>query len=189
MPKGFYKPKEFLRIVHASNFLVETVERAAALDLPHWWIIGGAIRDVVWQSLSDAPVPPVIKDIDLLFYDPHNLTREHDRQIQRSLAPIAGVSWSVKNQARMHLHNGDLPYICMSEAIYCFPETISTIGIKKGKNEQTIVSTCFGYDDLFSMTFRPTPHFCGKYGLAAYPARVRDKGWIEKWPEARVLTW
>jgi uncharacterized protein len=185
----FYKPKEFLRILKESEFLAEAIEHAAALDLPQWWIVGGAIRDVLWQSLSDSTTPSTPKDIDLLFYDPTDLTREHDTWIQQSLSSISGVPWSVKNQARMHIHNDDAPYTNVHEAMYCFPETVSAVGIRKGKNERIIVSTCFGFEDLFSMVFRPTPHFWYKYGSTAYLARVRDKGWLNKWPRARVRPW
>jgi uncharacterized protein len=189
MAAEIHKPKKFLSMLEGSDFLIEAIERAATLNLPQWWIVGGVIRDIVWRSMSGATTPLMIKDIDLLFHDPSNVTAERDRWIQQSLSPISGVPWSVKNQARMHTHNNDVPYMNMNEAMYCFPETISAIGIKKGGNERLIFTTCFGFDDLFSMIFRPTPHFCRKYGLAAYLVRTREKGWLNKWPGARVQPW
>jgi len=179
----------FLNLVSRSALLREAIEHAAQLDLPNWWIVGGAIRDVVWQAVSGYEPTRPIQDIDLLFHDTDDKSPERDHQVERSLNPISGVPWSVKNQARMHLHNDDAPYSNMQEAMFCFPETISSIGIKKSENERIVFATSFGFEDLFSMTFRPTPHFCRKQGFDRFVSRVCTKHWLEKWPTARMSPW
>lgn len=184
-----HQARLFLKLVSESALLREAVERADELDLPNWWIVGGVVRDIVWQAVSGCQPACPIQDIDLLFHDTNNKSRDRDRNVEQSLNPILGVPWSIKNQARMHLHNADAPYKSMQEAMFCFPETISSIGIKKGENEHIIFTTCFGFEDLFSMTFRPTPHFHRKQGLERFVSRVRTKRWLEKWPAARMSPW
>jgi hypothetical protein len=143
----------------------------------------------VWQAVSGCEPTRPIQDIDLLFHDTDDRSPERDRQVELGLSPISGVPWSVKNQARMHLHNDDTRYNDMQEAMFCFPETISSIGIKKGENERIIFVTCFGFEDLFSMIFRPTPHFYRKQGFDRFVSRVHAKHWLEKWPTARIAPW
>ena len=125
---------EFERIISTNSVITVAIERAARLDLPDWWICGGLIRDTVWQHLLAPRRQTAIKDIDLVYYDATDSSKVRDSCIEAQLRPIAGIPWSVKNQARMYVHNNDVQYPGIVEGMYCFPETISAIGVKAGEN-------------------------------------------------------
>ena len=52
----------------------------ALLNLPNWWLAGGAVRNTVWRSLFGNDCQLVINDFDIAFFDalgdrskPHSL--------------------------------------------------------------------------------------------------------------------
>ncbi|MBD2015297.1 nucleotidyltransferase family protein [Microcoleus sp. FACHB-53] len=41
----------------------------ALLNLPNWWLAGGAVRNTVWRSLFGNDCQLVINDFDIAFFD------------------------------------------------------------------------------------------------------------------------
>lgn len=41
----------------------------ALLDLPNWWLAGGAVQDMVWRSLFGNECELIINDFDIAFFD------------------------------------------------------------------------------------------------------------------------
>jgi hypothetical protein len=41
----------------------------AFLNLPNWWLAGGAVRNTVWRSLFGNECQLVINDFDIAFFD------------------------------------------------------------------------------------------------------------------------
>jgi len=91
------------------------------------------------------------------------------------------VDWSVKNQARMHLRNGDEPYASTADAMSHWCETATAVAVRLADNGGIEILAPFGLDDLFSLTVRPTPAFTGRK-LPIFQERVREKRWLERWP-------
>ncbi len=157
----------------------------AALGLPDCWIGGGFVRSPVWDHLSGrAPTFPD-GDVDVLWFDRMRMEPELDAAYEAVLARrIPSLEWSVKNQARMHLRNGDRPYASTADAMRHWVETATAVAARfvGGRIE---ISAPLGFDDLFSLTVRPTPKFEGaRIGEAA--ARLRHKRWLDRWPALRV---
>lgn len=49
---------------------IDTVLRAIAqLNLPNWWLAGGAVRNTVWSSIFGNECKLGIKDFDIAFFD------------------------------------------------------------------------------------------------------------------------
>src|ERR1700730_5813084 len=88
--------------------------------------------------------------------------------------------WSVKNQAWMHVRNGELPYESTEDAVRRWPETATAIAVRWSRSELEILAP-FGLSDLFSMIVRPTPSFVGDK-FPFFIERVRNKRWLERWP-------
>src|SRR5438093_1509680 len=81
------------------------------LDLPDCWVGAGLVRNCVWDHLHARAVSPLPDDIDVIWYDAHAPTLDRDRALEAALHARDGtLQWSVKNQARMHGRNADLPY-------------------------------------------------------------------------------
>jgi uncharacterized protein len=181
--------KRLLEFASSSRILDAALVQAESLQLRDWWIVGGAIRDIIWSLLEGRDPVGLIKDMDLIYFDQSDCSRARDEEIEALLISVNGIPWSVKNQARMHVKSNDAPYSSCQEALYCAPETISAVAITRTGNSQWIVASSFGYEDLLSKILRPTPHFMSKHFLEDYNTRVRSKGWLDRWPSARVLPW
>jgi len=153
-----------------------------ALDLPDCWVGAGFVRNRVWDHLHARPVSPLPQDIDVIWYDPEHGTPERDRALEAALcARDATLAWSVKNQARMHGRNGDLPYRSALDAMRHWPDTATSVGVRLDHDGAIEVAAPFGLDDLFDAVVRPTPRFAtDKYPV--FLERVRAKRWLATWP-------
>jgi uncharacterized protein len=161
-----------------------------ALALPDCWIGAGFIRNAVWDHLHARPPSPPTGDIDMIWFDSVRADRETDRALEQELSGAApGFIWSVKNQARMHLKNGDAPYANCTDALSCWPETATAVAVRfveclEGERAE-ILAPC-GLQDLFALILRPGPAFTGRR-RSIFEERVASKGWLETWPLLRVV--
>jgi hypothetical protein len=79
---------------------------------------GGLIRNSVWDFLHGYSSPTPIDDADIVYFDPVKATKQTDTEKEIALSErIPNVRWSVKNQARMHIPNGDSAYRSLEDAI------------------------------------------------------------------------
>jgi Nucleotidyltransferase len=63
-----------------------------------------ALRTAVWDHLHEFSEPtPLGPDIDLIFFDPDDLSEEREGQIEEALrARLPGAPWEATNQATVH---------------------------------------------------------------------------------------
>ncbi|KAH0837401.1 hypothetical protein FOPE_05151 [Fonsecaea pedrosoi] len=96
-----------LREILASNpSLMTVLTRAAALNLPNWYLAGGAVSQTIWNTVSKLPPETGILDYDLVYYENSDLSYEaEDLAIQAGKRHFADVPVEVeiRNQARVHL--------------------------------------------------------------------------------------
>ncbi|MBC7908639.1 MAG: nucleotidyltransferase family protein [Rhodospirillaceae bacterium] len=158
--------------------------RVRDLRLPDCWIGAGFVRSAVWDHLHHRASAP-IDDVDVIWFDRERATAATDREVEAQLrASDPSVTWSVKNQARMHLRNGDQPYTSAEDAVTRWPETATAIALRLTDGGMEMMAP-FGLEDLFSMTVRPTPTFASEK-LAIIKKRVWEKRWLERWPRLRL---
>jgi hypothetical protein len=87
----------------------------------------------------------------------------------------------------LHQRNADAPYHSATDAMTCWPETATAVGVRLGGEDEIEVAAPLGLDDLFSLVVRPTGRFrTEKYAL--FLDRVQSKRWQEIWPELIVVT-
>ena len=147
---------------------------------------GGVIRDRVWDRLSNYKVQTPIKDIDVIYFDATEKTKERDEKIEAKLTEyMPNMRWSVKNQARMHTCNNDSPYVSLEDAVEKWPERASAVLVRKDEQGTYSFIAPFGYDDLLRMIVRPTPHFESK--LEKYKERINSHNWESKWKSLIIL--
>ena len=153
------------------------------------WIGGGFIRSIIWDYLSSHKITSEFGDIDVFYYNIEDYTKERDSRIEAFLLSIApNINWSVKNQARMHVHNNEPQYISLLDALNKFPDTASTITIRKKDEKDYIFLAPFGYIDLFNLKIRATPHFMSsEEKMNRYYERISNKKWIQKWPKLSLI--
>lgn len=153
-----------------------------ALGLPDCWIGAGFVRNAVWDHQHCRPPSARCGDVDVIWHDPRKADPAEDRKHEATLwAAEPSVIWSVKNQARMHTRNGDIPYVSAAEAMRYWPETATAVAVRRTIREECEIAAPFGLDDLLGLILRPTPRFAGeKHPI--YRERLRTKHWVALWP-------
>ncbi|KAF1051589.1 MAG: hypothetical protein GAK43_02340 [Stenotrophomonas maltophilia] len=165
------------------------LRQVRSLQLPDAWVAAGLVRSAVWDALHGRVPSPLPADIDVIWFDPSEATAARDRALEarlRELEPQLG--WSVKNQARMHLRNGDAAYTSASQAMIHWPETATAVALRLDAEDQLEVAAPLGLDDLFAGILRPTPHCAvGQPRHAVFLQRLAQKAWCDTWPGLRRL--
>lgn len=150
------------------QLMLTIVER---LDLPDWWICAGVLRSKIWGIDQNAQ-----SDIDIVYFDPSDISEATEKRHERQLCEWVDLPWSVKNQARMHLVNELPPYASAQDAIAQFPETVTAIGVTKRDKFQLYLP--YGANDFTDRVIRPTPSFqVGTDRHSIFQRRVNEKGW------------
>lgn len=161
-------------------------QHVRALDLPDCWIAAGFVRNAVWDHLHDRALSPVSTDVDVIWFDAEHCTAEHDKTLEAALRAMdPSVVWSVKNQARMHIRNGDEPYLCATDAMRYWPETATAVAVRLGRDGTCDVAAPLGLEDLFGLIVRPTHRFVTQK-RAIFEARFESKRWMSRWPALKL---
>ena len=159
----------------------------ASLGLPDAWIAAGAVRNAMWDALHCYARSTPLTDVDVIWFDPAHATAEIDAGLEDRLRELLpDVTWSVKNQARMHTRNGDAPYTDCMTAMCVWPETATAVAARLGPDDMIELAAPFGLDDLVALRLRPTPHFAAER-RAVFLQRVVQKHWLELWPRLTVV--
>lgn len=171
---------QLLTILRAKADVMLALTAARRLGLRDWAIGAGFIRGAVWDHLcGQGPTP--VDDVDVLYHDASDLgwpPEEHAERQLRHLAP--SFPWSVRNQARMHLRNGDAPYASTLDAMRHWLETPTCVALRLEDDDTLTILAPFGLEDLFARRIRPTP--AGRRRADQYRARLAAKRWHQRWP-------
>jgi len=177
--------EHILTLIRNDPWRMEILSAVRALALPDWAIGAGFVRAAVWDAYCGFSAPTPLGDIDVIYFDRCRMNsaieRRHERQLQRK---YPAIPWSVKNQARMHHRNGDLPYQNTVDAIAHWLEMPTCIAVRLSDSGHLDLIAPHGTHDLISCRTRPTP--VARRKMAAYDHRLNTKGWRKKWPELKV---
>jgi uncharacterized protein len=174
--------EDIAAFLESQQYIMARLRDVAALGIDDCWIGAGLIRNAVWDHLHGYRVEPVAgSDVDVVYCDPRDASRDRDRAIEARLRSNGrpDVPWSVHNQARMHAPNGSAAYRDTEDAIRHWPETATTIAARL-IDDRVDVSAPHGVDDLVGLIVRPTPAFMDK--LPVYRSRLASKNWALRWP-------
>jgi hypothetical protein len=173
------------RFIEGHRPLMRVLGHVAALDLPDCWVAAGAIRAAVWDELHGFGHAGLRGDVDVIFFDPRDAAAERDAEIEVALRVGAPEHpWSVKNQARMHVRNGDPPYRHSAHAMTHWPETCTAVAARFASRKVELLAP-FGLEDLLGLVVRPTP-WSVAHKQEVYRARALSKRWADTWPLVRV---
>ncbi|MFI9835903.1 nucleotidyltransferase family protein [Nonomuraea sp. NPDC051941] len=181
-----------LRTVLGANPTLTTVLHGArALDLPGWWVAAGAVVQTIWNHVTGRDPEHGIKDYDLVYYDPSDLSWEaEDRAIRAGAELFGDVPVEIRNEARVHLWYEERfgvpcpPYESAEDAIDSFPSTTSSLGVRLTPSGRWKVYAPYGVADAFGLVLRPNPRQAPRHVYEAKVAR-----WTEEWPELTALPW
>lgn len=128
------------------------------LDLPDWWVAGGAVRTTVWCHLYRSDCNLKIKDIDVIFFD-EKTARETELAAKEKLSMIH-QNWffDVKNQSSFGVwRNWPWKFTDTIDGIAHFLHTATAVGVKLDRQGILQIAQPYGLDDLFSGVIRRTP--------------------------------
>ncbi|HBB32706.1 MAG TPA: hypothetical protein DC064_13140 [Cyanobacteria bacterium UBA9273] len=130
----------------------------ALLNLPSWWLAGGAVRNTVWRSLFGNDCQLVINDFDIAFFDALG-DRSQELTAKATLtAQFPDYKFDVKNQASFAVWRpGRRPYSSTEDGVTDWLHTATAVGVRIDDRGQWHFFTPYDLDDLFNGIIRPTP--------------------------------
>ena len=133
----------------------------ARLDLPNWWLAGGALRNTVWKARYKEHCQLTIKDFDIAFFDAMG-DREQELQAKASLEKqFSGFIFDVKNQASFATWRpGRRTYASTLDGIADWQHTATAVGVRLDEEGNWQFLAPFGFADLLNGVVRLGPaHF------------------------------
>jgi uncharacterized protein len=181
----------FEEIVRTTPWLMEALVAARGVDAPEWLIGAGALRNAVWDRLHGFAEPTPLADVDVGFFDPHDLSDARDDGVEAALrSRLPGVPWQAKNQAAVHLWYPRRfgfevePFASAAEAVATFPETATAVAVRLEADDSLTVTAPYGLDDLLGLVHRHNPR---RATVELYEQRLASKRIAERWPRVTVV--
>jgi len=161
----------------------QALKIAASLNLNDWCLAAGFVRNLIWDKLHGFESPTPLNDVDFIYFDPNNVSDTFDKEHEAALTDSSKYPWSVKNQARMHIRNNDLPYMSTSDAMSYWVEIETAIGARIEPSGEITLVAPFGLNRLFEFTVTINSK---RIKQADFQHRVNSKGWLKTWPKLAV---
>lgn len=175
---------QFEEMIIKNQEIMRDLNIVRDLGLPDAYIAAGYVRNYIWDCLHGYRKRTPLNDIDVIYYDPSLLDEAVEKLYEKQLSEATGCSlWSVKNQARMHLQNGDPPYASVMDAISRWPENVTAIAVRLEDNDRLSWLCPYGLDNIFECRVRRSPLFPDE---AYYRFRISRKNWQELWPRLQI---
>ncbi len=177
-------------LLAAEPWMLRALDAVADSGLPDAWIGAGAIRDVVWGQYHGGFDAAAVKDIDVAYFDPDDLTMERDLRAQETLARLADLPWEATNQAAVHVWYDQYfggppvePFASVHEAVATWPETATCVAIRQ-RPDGLEVCAPHGLADLLDGVWRVNPV---RVTPAISQARLARQRVRVRWPRVRVV--
>jgi hypothetical protein len=185
---------EYFRAALGRNHtLSEVLTRAAALDLPGWYLVAGCLYQTIWNVVTGQPPGAGILDYDLAYFDGSDLSWEAEDAVIRAGHGVFGglpAPVQIRNQARVHLWYEQkfgvpcLPHESTEAAIGTYEATTACLGVRLEAGGRLRVYAPYGFADVFGLVARPNPVLAPRSVYLAKTAR-----WRRQWPTLTVLPW
>lgn len=176
------------QLIAADAARLRLLQAVRSLALPDAWIGAGFVRNAVWDALHGRPATAPQSDIDVIWFDTTRCSPQQDDALEAQLEEACpGPQWSVRNQARMHLRNGDAPYASATDALRYWPETATAVAVRVTAEDHIEVAAPLGLQDLWQGLLRPAGAFATRKH-AQFAARVQERGWLQRWPQLRLAS-
>lgn len=182
-----------LRAITASSaWLMRVLATVRDSGLPDAWVGAGAIRDLVWgQKFGHGFAPDEVRDVDVVYFDPDDLSRDRDEQATGLLRRAwPEVPWEARNQAAVHTwyhrrFGGEPvpPLRSIADAVATWPETATALAVRLDQAGQIEVCAPLGLSDLLAGIWRRNDRRVSRSESLARLARHRP---AERWPGVQV---
>ncbi|MFC3093689.1 nucleotidyltransferase family protein [Alteromonas sediminis] len=177
--------KQIAQWVKADTNRLRALNIAAELNLPDWCLAAGFVRNLVWDNIFCTSKPSPLNDLDLIYFDKSNVSAHRDKTLEQQLRRKAALPWSVKNQARMHLRNGDKAYSSTVDAMRYWIEKETAVGVRLNEDSNIEVVTAFDLQLLFAGTVTLNDV---KAQPDVFADRIATKNWLTLWPKLKIVS-
>lgn len=167
--------------IQADEFRMSVLKEVAKLHLPECLVAAGFVRNLVWDNIHGY-ASTQLNDVDVIYFDIIGEFSEKTAQAQLERG-MPEVKWQVKNQAKMHVHHGHLPYRSVSEAMSFWPEKETAVGVRLTREGDIEVVAPFGIDSL--LQGKLTHNKC--QSLRLFEQRIERKQWLKLWPKLALV--
>lgn len=177
--------KEVTSLISKDTWMMSVLKTVNKLELFDWWIGAGFVRSKVWDYLHDYKKKTELPDVDVIYFNREDYSENTDKNIEKLLTQKRpDITWSVKNQARMHKLHKHSPYKSSTEALSKWAETATCVAVTLDSNGKIVLNAPLGLKDLSNLILRPNPSL---KKLDNFYKRIEDKRWLEKWPKLKIV--
>ncbi|MBK8157264.1 MAG: nucleotidyltransferase family protein [Rhodospirillaceae bacterium] len=165
--------------------------RLPMLGAPDAWLVAGSIYQAYWNALGGQPVTAGVKDYDIFYYDPSDLSYEaEDAVVRRAAMVFADLDGLIdlKNQARVHLWYKDRfgadwpPVASAKESIGRFQVRCTCVGLQPKADGTLELHAPYGLDELTRGELRANLNCPNAAGITA-----KSESYRERWPWLRIV--
>jgi uncharacterized protein len=185
---------EFIRLALRNPANRAILDRLPSLGAADCWLVAGCLYQAVWNVRSGRPPEENVKDYDVFYCDPADLSYQAEDQVIRRAAALfadLGVTVEVKNQARVHLWyrqrfgHERTPIRSSFDGIGSFLVTGTCVGLRPRPDGAGYeVAAPYGLDDMFAGINRPNPG----YGTRAL-FEAKAASYAARWPWLTTVPW
>ncbi|WP_018664699.1 nucleotidyltransferase family protein [Heyndrickxia acidiproducens] len=148
--------RDIVKAVADDEWMMNLLHAVKNLQLPEWWICAGFVRSKIWDMQHGFSIRTPLPDVDVIYYDRTNVDEKKEKEIEKVLCQIVpNISWSAKNQARMHEKNGLKPYTSAVDGISKFTETATALGLKLDEQNHIVLAAPWGIGDAVNLDLNP----------------------------------
>ena len=165
------------------------IERLPEVGLADAWLVGGCLFQTVWNLLSGQAPETGIKDYDIFYFDPHDLSEAAEQAVGARVQSCfggLGIELEAKNQARVHTWYEACfgrpcpPLKSAREGVDRFLVGSTSVAVRQ-TGDGLLVHAPYGLDDLYKGVLTPNPVV--DHG-PLYARKCRD--YQARWPWLRM---
>jgi len=172
------QPEERLAEIFSRSEFLPVLKAIRALDLPDWWLAGGAVRNTVWRYLFPDRCQLGIKDFDIAFFDRNGIREQELAAKQQLTEQFPQLLFDVKNQASFGVwREWHFNFTSTEDGIAHWLHTATATGIRLSNSDVIEIFAPYGLSDLFAGIVRPTP-----YCVEAKAAELKGADLMAKCP-------
>lgn len=171
--------KKLNELMQKDTVRMDQLSAVSSIGLPDWYIGAGFVRNLVWDHIHEFSHTP-LNDVDVIYFS--QATIDEKAVLEQLLISHPTVNWQLKNQARMHIRNGDQPYRNSMHAMEYWPEIETAIGVRLSSNSKLLFASPFDIPSIFDGYITHNKN----REKSIFLKRIDDKNWLKLWPKLRV---
>jgi hypothetical protein len=184
---------ELNELVRSSVWMMLVLRAVRDEQIPDAWIGAGVLRDLVWgERYGTGFLPGEVRDVDVAFFDPHDLSRANDYRVtERLQRRLPAIPWEAKNQAAVHTwyptkFGGPAvePLTSIRDAVGTWPETATAVAARLDVDDTIEICAPLGTADLLNGVWRRNPR---RVDIQRSLARLARHQPAARWPRVSVI--